>query len=245
MCLPDKADGEVVVGPKVSGKEYDADVLAPEDAWIGKLDHEAFKEDVRTLGKTLAAQQGPADVAHLHKIIAWSRACTLIGLSTMWYCVNPLSIYLLSLGTMTRWTIIGHHVCHGGFDKCSGGTYNRFKFGVGSLWRRVVDWLDWMLVEAWNVEHNQLHHYCLGEKADPDLVEENLKPIRNAKASPTSKYMKVAFFMLTWKWFYYAPNTFKMLKIHELRRKNQVPVHKVRHGLPPATVVPHSLLRCC
>merc|ERR1712216_422052 len=77
-----------------------------------------------------------------------------------------------------------------------------------------------------NVEHNQLHHYCLGEKADPDLVEENLKPIRNAKASPTSKYMKVAFFMLTWKWFYYAPNTFKMLKIHELRRKNQVPVHK-------------------
>ena len=31
-----------------------------------------------------------------------------------------------------------------------------------------------MLVEAWNVEHNQLHHYHLGEIEDPDLVEHNL-----------------------------------------------------------------------
>ena len=48
-------------------------------------------------------------------------------------------------------------------DKCGKGEYNRFRFGVGSLYRRCVDWLDWMLVEAWNVEHNNLHHYCLGE----------------------------------------------------------------------------------
>lgn len=33
----------------------------------------------------------------------------------------------LSVGTMSRWTIIGHHVCHGGFDKCSDGKFNRFK----------------------------------------------------------------------------------------------------------------------
>ena len=90
----------------------------------------------------------------------------------MWICVNPVSIFLMSVGTMSRWTIIGHHVCHGGFDKCSQGTYSRFKFGVGSLFRRCFDWLDWMLVEAWNVEHNQLHHYHLGETADP----EDLRP---------------------------------------------------------------------
>jgi len=144
----------------------------------------------------------------------------------MWYCINPLSIYLLSLGTMSRWTIIGHHVCHGGFDKCSNGVYNRFKFGVGSLWRRVVDWLDWMLVEAWNVEHNQLHHYCLGEMDDPDLVEANLYFVRKLKQPMAVKYGIVAFFMATWKWFYYAPNTFKMLKVHELRRQGKVPEWK-------------------
>ena len=52
-------------------------------------------------------------------------------------------------------------------DKCGKGEYNRFRFGVGSLYRRCVDWLDWMLVEAWNVEHNNLHHYCLGEVRAP------------------------------------------------------------------------------
>ena len=50
---------------------------------------------------------------------------------------------------------------------------------MGSLYRRFVDWLDWMLVEAWNVEHNQLHHYCLGEILDPDLVEHNFRPLRS------------------------------------------------------------------
>ena len=52
--------------PKVSGKTYDADILSAEDAWIDNLDHEAFKEDVRELGKQLAAQQGPDDVVRTH-----------------------------------------------------------------------------------------------------------------------------------------------------------------------------------
>jgi len=210
----------------VSGKSYDATVLAPEDAWIGKLDHEAFKEDIRALGKELHAQQGPADLAHLNKIILWSRMSMVVGFATMWYCINPISIYLLSLGCMTRWAIIAHHICHGGFDKCSEGKYNRFKFGVGSLYRRCADWLDWMLVEAWNVEHNQLHHYHLGETQDPDLVEMNLDYLRTVDAPKATKYATVAFFMTTWKWFYYAPNTLKMLKLHEIRRRGQVPKYK-------------------
>ena len=39
-------------------------------------------------------------------------------------------------------------------------------------------WTDWMLPEAWDVEHNHLHHYALGEEGDPDLVERNIKIIR-------------------------------------------------------------------
>ena len=114
MCVADKSGDTVAMPPelKVSGKSYDADVLAPEDEWIAKLDHEAFKEDIRSLGKELAANQGPEDVAHLKKIIGWSRACSMIGMLTMAYCINPISIYLISIGTMTRWAIIGHHICH-------------------------------------------------------------------------------------------------------------------------------------
>jgi len=225
MCVAEKPDGQVR-GVTVSGKSYDADVLAPEDSWIDNFDHEGFKADVRALGKQLAEGQGPADVAHLKKIIMWQRLCVWIGALTMWYCINPISIFLLSVGTMTRWTIVAHHVCHGGFDRCSNGSYNRFKFGVNSLWRRCVDWLDWMLVEAWNVEHNQLHHYCLGEMADPDLVENNLALLRGMSIPRAVKHAVLAFMAVTWKWFYYAPNTFKMLKVHELRRQGKVAVRK-------------------
>jgi len=105
------------------------------------------------------------------------------------------------LGTLTRWTIIAHHVCHGGFDKCSEGKFSRFRFGVGSLWRRCIDWLDWMLVEAWNVEHNQLHHYHLGEISDPDLVEHNMAYLRELQVSKFIKYIVVGYVACTWKWW--------------------------------------------
>ena len=39
-----------------------------------------------------------------------------------------------------------------------------------------------MLPEAWSVEHNELHHYRLGEEADPDLVQRNLAFVRAMKA---------------------------------------------------------------
>merc|ERR1719181_684802 len=202
----------------LSGKSYAATKLAPEDEWIGRLDHEAFRADVAAVGKEFAANQGPEDLRHLSKIIWMSRLCQYVGFLTMWWRVNPVTIFLLSLGCMTRWTIIGHHICHGGFDKCDKTKrYNRFTFGVGSLFRRCVDWLDWMLVEAWNVEHNQLHHYHLGETSDPDLVEMNLSYIRDQKMPMPLKYAAIAFFMATWKWTYYSPNTLKMLKLHEIR----------------------------
>ena len=203
----------------VSGKSYDATVLAPEDAWIAKFasTSEAFKADVKELGKTLAEQQGPEDMAHLRKIIRWQRFCVWFGTLTCWYCINPISIYLISLGCMARWTMIGHHVCHGGYDKCSKGEFNRFKFGVGSLYQRCVDWLDWMLVEAWNVEHNQLHHYCLGEDLDPDLVEQNFRSLRDTPGMPLwVKYAGVYLSMGVWKWC--APSPLAHMRARTVQR---------------------------
>mmetsp|Transcript_29802 Transcript_29802/g.91257 ORF Transcript_29802/g.91257 Transcript_29802/m.91257 type:complete len:434 (+) Transcript_29802:76-1377(+) len=212
----------------LSGPSYAATKLAPSEEWITGLDVAAFGKECEDLGKQLSKNQGPADAAHLQKIIWWSRSCQWLGCLLVAVAsrlgglsrgvVTFLAAFLLSTGTMTRWTIIGHHVCHGGFDKCS--SYSRFKFGVGSAYRRAVDWLDWMLVEAWNVEHNQLHHYHLGEVEDPDLVEVNMVYLRELKVP---KFVKQLFVLLllapTWKWWYYAPNTYKHLKVTERRKK--------------------------
>lgn len=44
---------------------------------------------------------------------------------------------------------------------------------------------------------------------DPDLVENNLEQIRELDVSLPVKYLIVLINMLTWKWAYYAPNTYK------------------------------------
>jgi fatty acid desaturase len=216
-------DSTCGAGGSVGTSSGTATALEPEDAWIAQFDAEAFKQDIRELGDTLAANQGEADLKHLRKIIMWSDMCATIGICTLWLTPNPITVMCLSLWTFSRWTMIGHHVCHGGYDKIDqSGYFNRFKFAVGSTLTRMQDWLDWMLPEAWNVEHNNLHHYKLGEDTDPDLVERNLDEMRNAPVPIVLKYMVVGFFMITWKWFYYAPNTYKQLKLAQLRNKGIV-----------------------
>ncbi|GAB5361794.1 hypothetical protein AAMO2058_000743100 [Amorphochlora amoebiformis] len=198
--------------------------LDKEDQWLQGFKLEEFGREVKALGDKLRKEQGEEDALHLQKIVNWSRAFTLLGLLTLWVYPNPVTVMFLSLGFFTRWTMIGHHTCHGGYDnvdtKPVGGpsTYKRYTFAWGSLWRRAVDWMDWMLPEAWDMEHNRIHHYKLGETADPDLVEENLSDLRDGNQPLFVKYLLVGFFMSTWKWFYYAPNTFKMLKYAEHRR---------------------------
>merc|ERR1719195_2052812 len=99
---------------------------------------------------------------------------------------------------------MGHHVCHGGYNKTDeSGRYNSRGFAVGNLGQRIVDWFDWMLPEAWNVEHNQLHHYRLGEDSDPDLVERNIE-----SWGGLNKDLMTFLSLFVWKWYYYAPNTY-------------------------------------
>lgn len=148
------------------------------DAWAGTLDYKAFRREVHALGTRLANKQGEADVKHLRKMIAWSNAFGVVGLATMWMSTplgRVLSVIGLSTWTCTRWTMIGHHISHGGYnrqdDPKKGGTgrFTTYGFAVGSVYRRARDWFDWMLPEAWNVEHNNLHHYRLSESGDSDI----------------------------------------------------------------------------
>jgi len=209
--------------------------LKREDKWIADFDVEGFTEEIRVLGEKLEKQQGDEDVRHLRKMVAWSNTCAAVGLLTMGFGVNILSVVGLSLFTFSRWTMIAHHTCHGGYDRChpDKGRWNRFKFAVGSLWRRFNDWFDWMMPEAWNVEHNNRHHYNLSEVDDPDLVEENLCDLRDMNIPTVLKYAAMPFIMSTWKWFYYAPNTYKELKLAKMRREGKA----IPDGVNPAAAV--------
>jgi len=219
MCLPSaepkKDEFETKVGKKAP--------LKPGDEWIKHFDLAAFTEDIRNLGSNLEKKQGPEDVAHLNKIVLWSNLCGMLGLLTMGMGVNPVSIIGLSTWTFSRWTMIAHHTCHGGYDKCHPNKkrWNKFKFGIGTFWRRVADWFDWMMPEAWNVEHNNRHHYNLSELEDPDLVENNLAELRDMNAPMWFKYIYVAIAACTWKWLYYSPNTYKELKLAKWRREGR------------------------
>ena len=189
-------------------------------AWVRNLDYEGFTKEVNALGKELIKQTGDADVQHLEKIVNWRNIAALVGVATMWMTPNPLTIIALSTWTFSSWTMIAHHTCHGGYNRVNAGKFNSRGFALGTLKRRIEDWCDWMAPEAWNVEHNRLHHYHLGEAKDPDLVERNLMSLRDLNISMWRKYMSVAMLIPIWKWGYYAPNTYKELKIREYMRKH-------------------------
>eukprot|EP00958_Prasinococcus_capsulatus_P028247 scaffold6466_cov390-Prasinococcus_capsulatus_cf.AAC.3 len=187
--------------------------------WRENFDLKAWANEVRELGYELARNQNEEDVKHLKKILLWSNMCYFGGLALAAVTnplLNPIPAFLISMGVVARWTMIGHHVCHGGYNKQQSegsevtGRFHRRLFARGPL-RRMVDWLDWMLPEAWDVEHNHLHHYQLGESADPDLLERNMAALRASNAPMWQKYAQCYFLMATWKFFYYAPNTLKEL----------------------------------
>lgn len=78
------------------------------------------------------------------------------------------------------------------------------------------------------------------EVADPDLVEHNMATLRNISLPLPVKYL-VAFFMsLTWKWYYYAPNTYKQLKVNQLRRAGIFVDETV--ATDPCTISPSFIL---
>jgi fatty acid desaturase len=75
-----------------------------------------------------------------------------------------------------------------------------------------VDWLDWIVPEAWEYEHVLQHHNHVGERQDPDLVERNLTLVRKSRMPVALRFVVVGAYMLTWRLTYYAPNTLMILQ---------------------------------
>ncbi len=175
-----------------------------------------FSQEIDNLREEVVSSLSQSDFKHLLKIEWFGRISTLIGIGTAWIFPNPITAFLISLGQFTRW-LMAHHILHKGYDKVPGvpARYTSSNFARG--WRRYVDWFDWFVPEAWDYEHNQLHHYHTGENDDPDLVERHLRFLRELKVPYFIKYIFVIVASLTWKYTYYAPNT--MSVIHPSSRK--------------------------
>eukprot|EP00929_Paragymnodinium_shiwhaense_P034378 TRINITY_DN1871_c0_g1_i5.p2 TRINITY_DN1871_c0_g1~~TRINITY_DN1871_c0_g1_i5.p2 ORF type:complete len:464 (+),score=133.41 TRINITY_DN1871_c0_g1_i5:184-1575(+) len=127
-----------------------------------------------------------------------------------------LAALMISTSRCLAWTIVGHHVSHGGCDRFQklhpGAIPHQYKRGVFAVGvRRFFDWLDWMLPAAWDFEHNKMHHYHLSEEKDPDLLEHNMKMLQEMPLPVMVKYASMIVWFFTWKIVYYSPNTFKEL----------------------------------
>jgi len=183
-----------------------ADAVVPTP--LPAVDRDAFAADVQALRTELVAELGAADLEHLCKMERWGRVCSALGYATAWIAPNPLSALLIGLGNSARWTMLTHHVMHRGYDRVPGVPSRHTSARYARGWRRFLDWPDWIHPQAWAYEHNQLHHFHTGELADPDLVEHNAWLLRLRVTPRPLKWLLIVLLMATWKFSYYAPNTF-------------------------------------
>ena len=133
----------------------------------------------------------------------------------VFWSIGILSAVLIAGGSGSRWANIAHSILHGAYDKIPDIPIKYTKAGFGKGSRRFLDWLDWFKPQSWIYEHNVLHHYHLGEKSDPDNVENNLQWLINSNIPMGIRYLIIFILACTWKFTYYVPLTIKILKEKE------------------------------
>jgi fatty acid desaturase len=203
-------------------------MAAPQYVLPSTFKPDKFLADIKA-AKAAVGDPTEEDARHMKGIVLTAKvllygghALLFLGILQAWgpltaVCCLAAAI-MISTGRCMNWTIIGHHTCHGGLDKLQSShpdalppQYKRGIFAFGA--RRVIDWLDWMKPEAWDVEHNKMHHYYLSEDKDPDLVERNFVFLRSLEIPRIFKYLIVTSWMASWKYSYYSPSTFKVLQL--------------------------------
>lgn len=172
------------------------------------VDYDAFSQEIFALKRQIVAALDETDLRHLRRIIWLNRLFTCIGYATAWLLPNPISAYCISQGIFGRWLIM-HHVGHGGYDAVPNvpRKFTSKVFAQGN--RRWRDWFDWIIPEAWNYEHNILHHCYTSEVKDPDLVEDLSAFLRQSRMPKLLKYFFLFLAGISWKYTYYAPNTLR------------------------------------
>ncbi|MBN2782812.1 MAG: fatty acid desaturase [Campylobacterales bacterium] len=200
------------------------------------IDKDELQRDIEKIKESIPSV-GYDDYLHLRKLEMWSRAATFsgffllyvlaalelsIGLSGFGFWILAIiSASLIGLGNVTRWADITHPILHGAYDKIPNIPVEYTKRGYARGYRRYIDWLDWIKPEAWEYEHNIMHHYHLAEDEDPDNVERNMQWLIKSKTPMWLRRAFVYAFAMTWKFTYYAPNTMRILENKERRRRKE------------------------
>ncbi len=174
---------------------------------LNEVDLKSFSQELDALHQQAKSRIGERDLRHARRINILLRVFYYSGLATAWIFINPVSIILITISKTGRWAMLGHHVGHGAYDKIEGVPKHLHSKYFAKSWRRIIDWMDWLLPGAWEFEHNILHHYHTGEMADPDFPQKNIAGLRARKLPLFIKYLIAFFLMSTWKLLYYAPNT--------------------------------------
>jgi fatty acid desaturase len=191
-----------------------------------QVDQKQLAEDIDEIKKTIG-KPTIEDFKHLKKVERWGRLSAILGYSMAWiFPFNLLGALLISIGNTSRWANVAHPVLHGAYDKVPGVPAHYTRKGFARGWRRIIDWIDWIDPAAWDLEHNKMHHYNLGEAADPDNIEINLEWLRNSNYPMWIRYLIIILFAGIWKVAYYAPNTLKMLINTEIRREDKNAVER-------------------
>ena len=185
------------------------------------VDKKQLAKDIDNIRATIG-KPTEEDFKHLKKMELWGRLCAWLGYATAWLLpFNPISALLISIANVGRWANVTHPILHKAYDNVPNipKRYTSKSFAKG--WRRIIDWLDWIDPKAWEVEHNKMHHYHLGERDDPDNIEHNMEWLRTSKLPMWLRYMIVIVFAGIWKAAYYAPNTLKILGNAERRKQGK------------------------
>jgi fatty acid desaturase len=204
------------------------------------IDKDQLEKDIDAIKSTMPPPN-EEDFQHLLKLERWGRRFTFSGYGLILlitltefftgglsaYIFWPLAIVsalLISTGNVSRWANTTHPILHGGYDKVPNipERYTKKFFAKGA--RRYVDWLDWIKPQAWEYEHNIMHHYHLGEDDDPDNVERNLQWLIQSKTPMFLRYVIVYAFAGMWKFLYYAPNTLRILENKKNRDQQKLEI---------------------
>jgi fatty acid desaturase len=174
-----------------------------------------FIKELIDLREQTSLSHSKKDYCHLKKIIWINRLLLLVGFASAWIIPNPLSMIAISMALTSMWTIVAHHVLHGGYDSISNipKRYHSAVFASGL--RRYIDWPDWIYPPAWNYEHNILHHFFVNEALDPDQMAYRfaaIKPSGSRKKAKWKKQLQLIIRISFWKCSYYAFNTIKALE---------------------------------
>jgi fatty acid desaturase len=172
------------------------------------FDSDAFDRDIKA-ARDSTKPSAAEDDAHMKRIERWTMVLGVVGTALcLRGSICPIAMLCLGFHRYAKFAILAHHSLHGGW-----GNQVRGSFAKG-LYRRIIDWLDWIHPAAWVAEHNKLHHYYLNEDLDPDFVERNMELLHEMKVPMVFKYLVVIVMSSLWKWGYYASNTLKLLHEH-------------------------------